>query len=99
MPDRAATIEIRTSHIWFSVFQDLCSPVIEIDGESHKRSWGTHSFFVAPGQHEITAYHRWVFFSRAFESRVSVEVVDGVPLRLRWHTGWFVTSPGRWTVS
>jgi hypothetical protein len=99
MTDSTATIEITTSHIWFSIFQDLCSPVIEIDGEPHNGSWGTHIFSVAPGRHEITAYHRWVFFSRAYKSSMSVDATDGEPRRLHWHTGWYVKSPGRWTVS
>lgn len=99
MANSQAIIVITTSHIWFSCFQELCSPVIEIDGEPHKGVWGINSFCVTAGQHEVTAYHRWAVFAHAYKSSVSVDVRDGEVLRLDWRTGWYVKSPGRWTAS
>ena len=97
MHDKTATIEVRTSYIWLSFLQGLCRPVIEIDGMSLARDWGSHSFFVAAGQHTIKAYHRWMFFPQAFASSISVIAAEGQTIRLHWHTGWLVMSPGQWT--
>ncbi len=99
MTGGTATIEIKTSYIWFSFLQALCCPVIEIDGEPHKRHWGSHSFSVSPGQHAIKAYHRWVFFPQAYASTICVRVLEGQTLRLHWQTRWFVMSPSQWSES
>jgi hypothetical protein len=99
MTNPTATIKVTTSYMWLSFFQDLCSPVIELDGKPHRRSWGTHSFQVTPGRHEVTAYHRWMFIARAYESGIYVDVKDGETVEIRWRTGWSTLSPGKWTTT
>jgi hypothetical protein len=84
--EKMATIEVRTSHIGFSFLQALCRPVIEIDGKPHPASWGSHSFSVTPGQHNIKAYHRWMLIREAYASSVNVTASEGQILKLHWHT-------------
>ena len=96
--DGGGTLEITTSFPpippWLPA---LVRPVIEIDGERHKRYWGTHSFAVAPGKHTVKAWHRWFFFRRCHLSTTRVDVPDGGVVRLRWATPIAVMAPGRWT--
>ena len=77
--------------------QALVFPVIEIDGERHKRYWGTHSFEVAPGRHTVRAWHRWFFFSQCHFSETRVDVSANSTVRLRWSTPMMVMSPGEWS--
>ena len=97
--DKMATIEVRTSHLGFSFLQALCRPVIEIDGKPHPAGWGSHSFSVTPGQHNIKAYHRWMLIREAYASSISVTAAEGQILKLHWHTGWISLCPGQWSES
>ena len=90
-------IEVKASFFPLSVFQTLCCPVIEIDGQRHKHYWGTHSFPVIPGRHVIKAWHRWFFFSKCHLSEITVDVAAGDTVRLHWSTPIMVMSPGKWT--
>ena len=96
MTTDSSTLKITTSYIWFSFFQAFCHPIVEIDGESHRTKWGTNSFPVTPGNHTISVYHRWLFFQKAYESTISVEIPKNQTVFLHWHTGWFAMSPGKW---
>lgn len=96
--ENTATIEVKTSYIWVSFFQALCCPIIEIDGIVHRSIWGDNSFSVSSGSHLLKAYHRWYFFEEAYSSSITVSVSEGQNLRLRWHTGWSILFPGKWSV-
>jgi hypothetical protein len=95
-----AAVELVTSCTTFFLpsLQVLARPVIEIDAEPRYGVWGCNSFVVAPGEHTLTAYHRWGVIRRAYASSTAVVVPEGQSVRLQWHTGWFVWSPGKWTV-
>lgn len=98
MEEGKATIEVKISHMAGSVAQEAARPIVEIDGEPHEASWGTNTFTVSPGKHTLTAYHRWLFFPKAYKSSTTVDVADGQTLKLEWHTGGAVFSKGKWTV-
>jgi len=98
MADGQCTIEVTASHMPGSAGQELVKPTIEIDGELHEGVWGLNTFQVAPGQHTLKAYHRWLVFRQAYASTTTVEIVEGQTVRLEWHTGAAAFRPGVWSV-
>lgn len=98
MSDGTATIEIVTSHMPGSAAQDLVSPIIEIDGEPHQGTWGSNVFAVAPGQHTLKAYHRWLVFREAYASTTTIDVAADQKVTLGWHTGAAAFKPAVWSV-
>jgi len=98
MADGQCTIEVTASHMTGSAGQELVKPTIEIDGEPHEGVWGVNTFTVAPGEHTLKAYHRWLVFRQAYASTTTVEVADSQTVRLEWHTGAAAFRPGVWSV-
>ena len=98
MSDGTAIIEVTTSHMPGSVAQDLVNPTIEVDGEPRQGNWGLNTLVVAPGQHTLKAYHKWLVFSQAYSSSTTVDAVEGETVRLGWHTGAAAFRPGVWSV-
>ena len=39
----------------------LFTPTIAINGQTHKRPWGTSSFDLAPGHYEVSVSYPWLF--------------------------------------
>lgn len=98
MTEGSATIQVTTSHMPGSVAQEAVNPTIEIDGQPYQGIWGLNTFTVAPGQHTLKAYHRWLLFKEAYASSTTVEVADGQTVGLEWHTGAAAFRPATWTV-
>ena len=98
MGDTTATIEVMASHMPGSVAQDAVNPIIEVDGEPRKGSWGLNTLVVSPGQHTLKAYHKWLVFREAYASSTTIDVAEGQTVRLGWHTGAAVFKPAKWSV-
>lgn len=98
MVEGTAIIEVTASHMPTSVAQDLVHPIIEIDGEPRECNWGVNTIEVSPGQHTVTAYHKWLVFRHAYKSSTTVDTGEGETIRLEWHTGAAAFRPGRWSV-
>jgi len=97
MSNGTGTIEVTTSHMPGSVAQEAVNPTIEIDGQPYEGRWGVNTFSVAPGQHTLKAYHRWLLFKEAYASSTTVDVAEGQTVRLEWHTGAAAFKPAVWS--
>ncbi|MDZ4169524.1 MAG: hypothetical protein U1E26_07700 [Coriobacteriia bacterium] len=97
MSDMTTVIEVTTSHVPGSTYQDLVNPTIEVDGEPLQGAWGVNTLTVAPGRHTLKAYHKWLVFRQAYASSITVDVAPGQTLRLGWHTGYTAFRPAKWS--
>jgi hypothetical protein len=78
-------IEVKTGFFPLAFFLFFCTPRIEIDGQVHKKSWGTHFFEVSPGTHTITVYFGYFFMSRCGQNSISVNVPAGTVRHVRYN--------------
>lgn len=98
MAELSGVINVTTAHMPGSAAQDLVNPIIEVDGQPRQGVWGLNTFQVAPGQHTLKAYHRWLVFSEAYASSTTVDVAEGQTVSLEWRTGAAAFRPAKWTV-
>ncbi len=71
------------------------NPTIVIDGSPHVVKWGTHFFELAPGRHQVEVFFRYLFFSRADNSSIDMDLAEGQVRRLRYRPPWLVFLKGR----
>jgi hypothetical protein len=76
----------------------LCKPKLVIDnGEPVVIGWGKSFVPLAPGEHTVSCYVRYLYLSRAMESLTTVHVGPGQVIELRWKARWIIFSPGIWS--
>jgi hypothetical protein len=85
-----AGIEIHATHTIFAFQLVAAAPTIWIDGEEHKRAWGTWTFPVGPGTHTIEIAYMWIV-ERGRE-KIEVAVEPREIKRLRYHVRPFLGS-------
>ena len=68
-------IDLKTGFFPLAWFLYFCSPVIEIDGEPTKLSWGSRFVPAAPGTHEVEVYYNYLF-GPASRATITVEVPE-----------------------
>jgi hypothetical protein len=67
-------IQIDTSFFVLSFFLYLCTPTIVIDGVACQRPWGSHSFQLSPGMHNVKIFFRYLFMSTCGANAINVVV-------------------------
>ena len=87
-------IQVETSFFPLSFFLYACTPRIVIDGEVTQRPWGTHSFQLAPGMHNVKIYFHYLFLSTCGMAQTNVVVQPNCVHRLKYEMGIFMFSPG-----
>ena len=78
-------VEVKTGFFPLAFLLFACTPRIEIDGQVHKKYWGTHFFEVSPGQHIIKVYFRYLTMARCGENTIAVNVPAGAITRIRFN--------------
>ena len=92
------TIEITAEYPAIAFFYGLLKPNYEIDGKLEKRPWGTFSFPVAPGVHNVEVSYPWLFIRRAGKASVAVSVAEGQTVRVHYKASVVRYMPGTITV-
>jgi hypothetical protein len=96
---RSAVIEVYTR---FNVFMQsllmLVKTRITLDRESHTFPWGTSSFLVDAGAHDLEVSNNWLSRGRAGRAAAAVHVEAGETVRLRYQPHWLAFRPGKITV-
>ena len=78
----------------------LCKPKLVIDnGEPVVIGWGKSFVPLAPGEHTVSCYVRYLYLPRAMESSTTVHVGPGQVIELRWKARWIIFSPGIWSLT
>ncbi len=83
-----SAIDVTASHTIFAFQLVAAAPTIWIDGEPHKRAWGTWTFPVAPGVHKVEVAYMWLV--ERGRTRIDLEVAPGEIKRLRYHVRPFL---------
>jgi hypothetical protein len=89
------TIEVVAAHPAAAFFYSVMKPSIEVDGNLSKHAWGSHSFAVAPGTHEVAVSYPWLFMSRCGRRKVEVEVGSGETVRVTYRARFVRYVPGK----
>ena len=92
-------VEVKVGFFPLAFFLFFCTPRIDIDGQVHKKYWGTHFFELSPGTHKITVYFRYFVMARCGENSISVDVASGTVTRVRYNMPPWVFSKGSMKVS
>jgi hypothetical protein len=97
IPPTGVSVNARFIPLQFLLY--FCKPSFVIDnGEPIVRRWGKSFFPLAPGEHTVSCYFRYVFLPRAAESSTVVHVPPNQVVELLWKAPLVVFSPGKWTV-
>ena len=75
-------IEIKVGFFPHAFF--LFAPKIDIDGQTHKKGWGTHFFPLAPGRHAIKIHFMYLFMPSCFERFVDLVVEEGKTSKVKY---------------
>jgi hypothetical protein len=67
-------IQLTTSFFPLSFFLYACTPTIVIDGVACRRPWGTHSFQLPPGVHNVRVFFRYLFLETCGDNSINVMV-------------------------
>jgi hypothetical protein len=90
-----ATIEVTIGHSPLAFLYRLFRPNVRLDGELHRRPWGTHAFTVAPGLHTVEVSYPWLFSPECGRNGVAVRVHPGEVKRVVYRAGVLRFVPGR----
>ena len=91
---RTTGVAVHTSFPPLSVFFYFCSPVVEINGQPKKSSWGSQFFELPEGEHVVTVYVPYLFWKRCGENSVTVRVTDGRTAKVTFAVPLVVTQKG-----
>lgn len=69
-----AEVIVKARFLPLMILLFLFKPRIEIDGQTHERSWGTHRFAVKSGRHRISVYFPYFFITRCGENSIDVSL-------------------------
>ena len=80
-----AEIIVKARFLPLMVLLFFVKPRIEIDGQAHKRSWGTHRFKVTPGCHQISVYFPYFFLPRCGENLIVINLTVNETAYIDYH--------------
>ncbi len=87
-------LQVTTAFFPLSFFLFFCSPIIVVDGQPYKTSWGTQFFPVAPGQHSVKIFFRYMWMAECGANAMTVAVYPGQITRLSYYMPPFIYAPG-----
>ena len=87
-----------TLPLWRFVWKLCKTRVFLDDQEPTVRPWGKTYIPTEPGEHSVTCYLRYLYFQRAMQSTISVTVVPGGVVHLKWKARFSTFLPGVWTL-
>lgn len=87
-------LQVKTGFFPLAFFLFFCRPVIVIDGQAQKTSWGTQVFPVAPGQHTVKIFFRYMWMAECGANAITVGVEPGKITRISYFMPPLMTAPG-----
>ena len=78
------TIEVVATYPPKAVFYSMIGANIEIDGNLSKHDWGSYSFELPPGTHEVAVSYPWAFKPKCGRQKVTVELGPGEVVRVTY---------------
>jgi len=91
-------VEVTAAHSPLAFIYAFFTPTIAIDGQRYRRRWGTHSFDLSPGNHEISVSYPWIFSSECGKNTVQIALRAGETRQVIYRAGLIRYLPGKITV-
>ncbi len=92
-------IRIETGFTPLAFLLYLCRPRLVLDGgDEMELPWGDAWFPVAPGDHTVRCWYRYLFWKHAGDATVTVYVGPGQVTHARYRPAAFVFMAGKWKV-
>ena len=91
---RQTGVEVNAGFFPLAFFLFFCRPRIEIDGQVHKKSWGTHFFPLAAGRHTVKVYFGYFFMSHCGGNAIDIKVEEGSTTRIKYYMPPWMLAKG-----
>ena len=88
-------VEIKTEFFPLAWFLFMVTPIIEIDGQKNKKSWGTSFWDLTPGDHVVKIYFPYFGMSQCGANQMTITVVEGQTARLSYNMPPLMLSKGK----
>jgi hypothetical protein len=89
-----AKIEVKTRFFPLAFLFLFCSPVVEINGEKYRSSWGIRSFDLPEGEYNISIYVPYLFWRRCGENSIKVKTIAGRVTKISFYAPLIVFAKG-----
>ncbi len=87
-------IQVKTGFFPLSFFLFFCTPVIVLDNQPIRKSWGTTFFPTQPGQHTIKIFFRYLWMAECGANAATVTVQPGQVTKVNYYMPPYVYAPG-----
>jgi hypothetical protein len=98
-PIQLSRLEVVVGHTPLGFIYEFFTPTITINGQANKRSWGTSSFDLPPGDYEVSVSYPWLFAPECGKNTVSFTLHPGETKRVSYRAGLIRYLPGKISVS
>ncbi|WP_067141248.1 DUF4240 domain-containing protein [Oceanivirga salmonicida] len=88
-------IEIKTNFFPLAFFLYLVTPVIEINGEKHKKKWGTTFFDLPAGKYKIKIYFKYMGMNECGSNEIIVSLLEGEHKKITYYMPTFMFMKGK----
>ncbi len=89
------SIQITTDFFGMAWFLYFVTPIIELDGHSIKRDWGTNSFDLDEGEYVVKIFFPYFFMTQCGANQVKVKIESGKTTKLSYYMPPWMFSKGR----
>ena len=79
----------------FAFVYSWFKPTIEIDGQKHKRRWGTYEFTLPAGSHVVAVSYPWFLTLECGKSSATVELRPMAKVRVEYVARYIRYIPGK----
>jgi hypothetical protein len=97
MADTEASVAVVATHTPMAFLLYLTKFVIEIDGTEHEGKWGQRTVAVAPGQHTVRMWFRYLG-RKCGAAEVSINATPDATHSISYRAPLLVTSAGKASV-
>jgi hypothetical protein len=97
--DALSQIEVTAKHSPLAFIYDFFTPTIVINGQTHKRPWGTSSFDLAPGNYSVSVSYPWLLAPECGKNTITFTLQAGETKRVSYRAGLIRYLPGRISVN
>jgi len=78
-------IQVETGFFPLSFFLYMCTPTIVVDDVAHRKPWGSHSFPLPGGMHNVKIYFRYLFMETCGMNEINVVVQPNCVHRIKYN--------------
>jgi hypothetical protein len=88
------SLEIDLGFFPLAFFLFACTPVIEINGKKHERSWGKCKFELDAARYDVKIYFPYIFMSECGANTVTINLETGDQKKISYYMWPWMFSKG-----